>query len=152
MLLANKDLKGMVKREVEALGYILWGVELVPTRHSCLVRVYIDGMANIAVSDCEKVNKHLAMCMKRENCHFEVSSPGLARKFFEPKQYKDYIGQEIKLKMRVSINGKRNYSGQLLSVDERIVVLQDTDGAMEISHDQIEKAQLQPDYRYIFTR
>lgn len=152
MLLANEELRKIVVREVETLGYVLWGVEIIPNRYSYLIRVYIDGKPTVDVSDCEKVNRQLAMCLRKEDYSFEVSSPGLARKFFELEQYKDYIGKEIQLRTRVSINGRRNHGGQLLSVDKTMLVVQAKDEIMRISYNQIEKGQLRPDYTNIFIR
>ena len=149
-MLLNKELRRIVAREVTSLGYRLWGMEMVPTRRSYLIRVYIDGLQTIGVSDCGLVNRHLDMCMKRENVLFEVSSPGLARKFFELEQYRDYIGKEVKVRTRDDINGRRNFSGRLLAVERDSVTLGTEENSLRLPYSCIEKGQLQPDYAKLF--
>ena len=149
-MLLNKELRQIVTREVENLGYILWGMEMVPTRYSYLIRVYIDGSQSVGVSDCGLVNRHLDMCMKKENVVFEVSSPGLARKFFELEQYKGFVGREIRVRMRSSINGQKNFHGELVAVEQDSLTLQMEGQTIQVPYSHIEKGQLQPDYKNLF--
>lgn len=149
-MLLNERMQQIVAREVANLGYTLWGIELVPTRYSYLVRVYIDGPEGVSVDDCGQVNRHLDMCLKKEDYLFEVSSPGLARKFFKLNQYRDYIGKEIRIRVHASINGQKNFNGKLLSVEQDSLKLLMEDKTIEIAYSHIERGQLQPDYAGIF--
>ncbi len=149
-MLLNERMQQIVAREVDSLGYTLWGIEMVPTRYSYLVRVYIDGPKGVGIEDCSLVNRHLDMCLKKEDYLFEVSSPGLARKFFKLNQYRDYIGEEIRIRVHASINGQKNFSGKLVSVEQNSLRLQMEDKTMEIAYSHIERGQLQPDYAGIF--
>lgn len=149
-MLINERMRHIVAREVEGLGYNLWGIEIVPTRYSYLVRVYIDGPQGVSVDDCGLVNRHLDMCLKKEDCLFEVSSPGLARKFFKLSQYRDYIGKEIKIRMHASVNGQKNFSGKLVAVEEDSLRLRTEDETVKIAYSHIARGQLQPDYAGIF--
>ena len=149
-MLLNERMQQIVAREVDSLGYTLWGIEMVPTRYSYLVRVYIDGPNGVGIEDCGLVNRHLDMCLKKEDYLFEVSSPGLARKFFKLNQYRNYIGEEIRIRVHASINGQKNFSGKLVSVEQNSLRLQMEDKTMEIAYSHIERGQLQPDYAGIF--
>ena len=147
--------------EVEALGYTLWGIELVPRRHSYLVRVYIDGAHaahQVSVDDCARVNKRLNLCLRDDDYLLEISSPGLARKFFNPGQYTDYIGQRVRVRTKIPIEGKRNFTGCLVANDERGLVLaaDDAEGTKAqtytLVHSHIERGQLEPDYSTLFQK
>ena len=155
------ELKTLIMDEVEALGYILWGVEVVPSRYSCLVRVYIDGADTkhqVSVDDCARVNRRLNLCLRDDDCIFEISSPGLARKFFNPGQYTGYIGRHIRVRTKMPIEGKRNFTGCLVASDEQTLVLAEHDVQGEgtkthtLVHSHIERGQLEPDYTMLFKK
>ena len=158
------ELNNLVADEVRALGYILWGMEVIPGRFSCLVRVYIDILdakkpnIGISVEDCARVNRQLSLCLREENYVLEVSSPGLARKFFQPQQYTDYIGKQIRVRTRVPIDGQRNFLGRLIASDENTLSLSESDAPQQeqklyqLMHVHIEKGQLEPDYTGLFKK
>lgn len=54
----------------------------------------------------------------------ELSSPGFERQFFAPAQLAGYEGQKLEAKTHEPVEGRKNFSGQLLSVE-----LPETEGA-----------------------
>ena len=134
------------------MGYILWGLEIIPRRYSYLVRVYIDkdGTQSLGIEDCAAVNRALDACLLEENVQLEVSTPGLARKFFRADQYNNYIGNKIKIKTNKLINGQRNFVGELVSSDGKSLSIKMDGLVRDFLHGDITTGQLEPDYTNIF--
>ena len=50
----EKELEGIISKDICNLGYILWGIELSGKNNSKLIRVYIDNEdVPINLGDCE---------------------------------------------------------------------------------------------------
>ena len=119
----------LIRPTVEALGVELWGIEHVIQGKFSVLRVYIDkGGDGITIEDCEKVSRQISGIFDVEDpipgeYTLEVSSPGMDRPLFEIEQYKAYVGNEIAVRMRSPLDGRRKFKGVLQSVDADSVVL-----------------------------
>jgi ribosome maturation factor RimP len=74
----------------------------------------------------------------------EVSSPGLDRLLRKDEDYVRFAGEKARLKLRLALNGQRNFVGTLRAVNDGKLELE-VDGkllALELSN--IEKARLVP--------
>ena len=132
----NKEyINEILTKDIESLGFCIWGVELFGRQKSQTLRIYIDNEQGISIEDCEIVSKHVIKVLDTENDFsskylLEVSSPGLDRKFFFDYQYRDYINSSINIKYvndskdKVSIQGiikNVNETGLLLVFEEEII-------------------------------
>ena len=171
MAFISENLKDLISTKVKELGYMLWGIELIPQRYSTLVRVYIDSEERtpLGVEDCASVNRTLDDCLKEENIVLEVSTPGLARKFFSAQQYASYIGSKVRIKTKKLIGGRKNFIGELVAVDAKSLQLKE-DGEKasttkeESAHHPVVRdflhldianiatGRLEPDYKEIFKK
>lgn len=149
---ATDRLTTLIASAVEALGYELVGVEhLTQGRHS-VVRVFIDSEQGISLEDCERASHQISGVLDVEDpirgqYSLEVSSPGLDRPLFTPEHYTRFIGEKVKLRLRQPIDGRRKFAGCIDSVDgDRIRITDETGQSYELTVDQIEKANLIPDY------
>ena len=119
----------LIRPTVEALGVELWGIEHVIQGKFSVLRVYIDkGGDGITIEDCEKVSRQISGIFDVEDpipgeYTLEVSSPGMDRPLFEIEQYKAYVGNEIAVRLRSPLDGRRKFKGVLQSVDADSVVL-----------------------------
>lgn len=112
-------------RVIEATARDL-GLELVDLEQTAggLLRVYIDlpgatgigpESAGVSVEDCERLSNQLVHELPVEGIHFErleVSSPGLDRRLSRPAHFFRFAGQEIKLKLRQPVEGRKNFQGR----------------------------------------
>ncbi len=116
---ASSDLQA-----IEALAADL-GYEVIDIEHSSdgLLRVYIDmpdADRLISVQDCERVSNHLVHGLPVMGIDFqrlEVSSPGMDRRLTKPKHFRQFLGCEVKLKLRQPLSGRKNFQGQLSSAE-----------------------------------
>lgn len=139
----------MVAPAVAALGYELWGCELVSAgKHRKLLRVYIDRAQGVNIDDCAKISRQISAILDVENpiagsYLLEVSSPGLERPLFTLSQCRRYQDAKIRVRLRTPLNGQRNFSGTLQSVSKESVILQlDAEASLELAWRDVEKAHL----------
>ena len=102
-----------------SLDCTLWGIEFFNHRNQRTLRIYIDKEKdNVNLDDCERVSRQCASILDVENMiaeHYvlEVSSPGIDRPLMELNHYEQYLGNEVELKLRFPLHGKRNFKGLL---------------------------------------
>ena len=76
------------------------------------------------------------------NYSLEISSPGIPRPLFSNWQYQRYVGQAVQVKTFKPVNGKRKFSGIIVSASESAVVLDINNEHQELLFSNIVKANL----------
>ena len=139
----------LIEPVVTGLDYELWGVELIGQGRSAVLRIYIDRETGVNVDDCAQVSRQVSSILDvedpiTENYVLEVSSPGLDRPLFNIKQFKQFIGHSVSIKLRIPFDGRRKFQGPLSAVedDEIVVLVDDYEYVLPIS--SIDKANLSP--------
>ena len=148
---ATGQLEAIVEPAVAALGYELVGIEyLAQGRHS-LLRVYIDSESGITVDDCEQASRQISAVLDVEDpikgqYTLEVSSPGLERPLFKPEHYERFKGNQVQLRLRVPVEGRRKFRGELQGVrgDDVVVVVDGEELTFPLQ--DIEKANLKAEW------
>ena len=80
------------------------------------LRVYIDKPGGINVDDCAGVSNHLSRVLAVEGIDYdrlEISSPGLDRLLKKEQDFVRFAGHKARIKLRVPIEGQRNFVGVL---------------------------------------
>jgi len=135
----------LLEQTLTGMGYEL--VEVERSSGGKLVRVYIDKPDGIGVEDCVAVSDHLSRLFAVENIDYdrlEISSPGLDRPLKKAADFSRFAGEKAKLKLRVALQGQRNFVGILREVSDGVLKLE-VDGvmlALELAN--IDKARLVP--------
>ena len=147
---ASQQLHDIIEPAVTALGYELVGIEnLAQGRHS-LLRIYIDSANGITLDDCERVSHQVSAVLDVEDPihgHYtlEVSSPGLDRPLFSADHFRRFAGNEIQVRLRTPLQGRRKFTGLLRGiVDDDVVVLEVEGSEYRLALDLIEKAHVVP--------
>ena len=135
---------------VERLGYELIDVELRLAGRDGLVRLYIDNVDGIGLEDCEKVSRAVSALLDVEdpvpgNYNLEVSSPGLDRKLTKSAHFQRFIGHMVKVKLRMPLDGRRRFRGELKSQDEENIVVEVDGQSYSLPLTMIDTARLVPD-------
>ena len=140
------DLQGLLETTLSGLGYEL--VDLERSAKGKLLRVFIDKPEGINVDDCALVSHHLGRVFTVENVDYdrlEVSSPGLDRPLRREADFVRFAGQKVRLKLRVAVNGQRNFAGRLKSAGGGQVEMEIDDGrVLSFDLDNVDKARLIP--------
>ncbi|MBS1172133.1 MAG: hypothetical protein H6R12_963 [Proteobacteria bacterium] len=130
------DLSALIERAITGLGYEFVDLETSPRGR--LLRVFIDTPAapgGVTVDDCARVSNHLTRLFEVENVDYERLEISSA-------------GQEVQVRLRMPIDGRRNFTGTLAGVEEGRLRLQSGESSVMLDLAQIEKARLVPKYKF----
>jgi len=140
----NMDVPKFVETTLAGLGYELVDFELSGRG---LMRIFIDKPEGIAMEDCERVSHHLARVLLVENIDYdrlEVSSPGLDRVLKKEVDFVRFTGQKAQVKVRVAVNGRKNFVGLLSGVQSGVLQMEIEGGSVSIELTNLDKARLVP--------
>ena len=144
------DVHEILEKPVTGLGYELVDVERSPRGR--VLRVFIDKpdkMRGVDIDDCALVSNQLSRVLTVENIDYdrlEVSSPGIDRPLKKEADFGRFAGSEITLKLRLPLNGRRNFSGRLQGVLDGKVRVQTDAGEMAFDLVNIDKARVVPQF------
>lgn len=135
----------LLESTLEGMGYELVDVER--SGGSKLLRVFIDKPDGIGVEDCVAVSDHLSRLFAVENIDYdrlEISSPGLDRPLKKASDFARFEGEKAKLKLRVALQGQRNFVGILRTVSDGALKLEVDGEMLDIELSNLDKARLVP--------
>ena len=140
-------LRELIQPIAEAFQKTLWGIEVLSSGKSSIVRVYIDSSKGVNVEDCADISRQISSLLDVESFLperyvLEVSSPGLNRKLFEISQYSAYIGEKVRISLKAPFEERKNYSGILTKIEEYDVVIESGDEEFTFPFEVIEKGHL----------
>lgn len=143
------DLRELLEPTLGAMGYELVDVE---TAHGGrLLRIFIDKPYGVTVDDCASVSNHLTKLFAVENIDYdrlEISSPGLDRSLKKAADFIRFSGQTVKIRLRVPIQGKRNFVGTLRELRDGILQLEVDGKELSTELSNLEKARLVPKFSF----
>ncbi len=140
------DVEKLVETTVSGLGFELVDLELSGRG---LMRVFMDKPGGITVDDCELVSKQLTRLFLVEAVDFdrlEVSSPGLDRVVKKEADFVRFRGEQVQLKVRVPLAGRRNFTGILGDVQHGVLQLDVGGNQILIELANLDKARLIPKF------
>jgi ribosome maturation factor RimP len=144
-LFVAMDLQALIEKTLAGLGYEL--VDLERSGRGRLLRVFIDKADGVNVDDCASVSHHLSRLLPVEGVAYdrlEVSSPGLDRLLKKERDFVRFAGHKVRIRLRVPIDGQRNFVGVLGETRGGRVELETDGRLLSIELDNLEKARLVP--------
>ncbi len=128
-----QDLAPLFEPVIESMGYELVGVEYQLNGSYGTLRVYIDREEGVSLDDCAEISRQVSAILDVEDpiqqaYDLEISSPGLDRPLFKLDDYARFVGQTVKVKLMSGLDGRRNFKGALLGINEANEVLVEVDG------------------------
>jgi ribosome maturation factor RimP len=139
------DLPELLESTLAGLGYELVDLERSP--RGKLLRVFIDKPDGVSVDDCVLVSNHLSRLFAVENIDYdrlEVSSPGLDRPLKKGSDFIRFAGESVRLKLRVALQGQRNFVGILREVNDGVLKLEVDGKLLDLELNNLEKVRLVP--------
>ncbi len=137
----------LIEPTVQALDLELWGVEHASQGKYSVLRIFIEREAGVTIDDCERVSRQASAIFDVEEpiageYTLEVSSPGIDRLLFTPQQFQRYRGEEVSVRMRTPVDGRRKFKGTLTDIVDDIIHIQVDGSDFELPHGDIEKANI----------
>ena len=143
-------LNELLETTVSGLGFELVDSEQSPRGR--VLRLFIDKpekSGGIDVEDCAFVSDHLSRVLAVENIDYdrlEVSSPGLDRALKRVVDFERFCGSQINVRLRLPLEGRRNFNGVLKNVENGSIRLQIDAKEVSIDLSNIDKARLVPQF------
>ena len=145
MPMGESVLTALLERTLAGLGFELVDIEL--SRSGGMIRVFIDRAGGVTVEDCAAVSNHLTRLFAVEEVEYsrlEVSSPGLDRPLRQPRDFRRFAGERVHVRMRVPVDGRKNFVGVLRGASDAQVELEVDGALLSLSLAQLDKARLVP--------
>ena len=122
-------------------------VEYIKAGKIWILRVFIDKKQGITVLDCQKLSREIEDLIEiheliSDPYTLEVSSPGLDRPLKKEADFLRNKDKQIQLKTYAPIEGRKNFSGIVLDVEDKVLFLKDKDGCLELELANIAQAKL----------
>ena len=144
----KRDIELFLGPIIEASGCELWGIEITSGKgKGRILRIFIDAIQGVDLNDCEKISREIDYHFQFESIFsefgsFEVSSPGLDRRLFNSKQYKNFIGDVVSLTLFSKVDNLRKIKGTLLEVLESEISVKTEGETLLLELSNIEKCRL----------
>ena len=122
-------------------------VEYIKAGKIWILRVFIDKKQGITVLDCQKLSREIEDLIEiheliSDPYTLEVSSPGLDRPLKKEADFLRNKDKQIQLKTYAPIEGRKNFSGIVLDVEDKVLFLKNKDGCLELELANIAQAKL----------
>jgi ribosome maturation factor RimP len=145
----------LLEPPIEALGFDVVDIEYAQAGRGGILRVFIDRRAQdssigITVDDCANVSHAVSEVLETRDPikgHYtlEVSSPGFDRILRTRAHFERFVGERIFVELKLPIEGRRRYVGELKSVADGTIVVEVDGTAHSLPIDRIQKARLRPE-------
>lgn len=148
-IMNNRELKLLIEPAIENIGYELTDLELKWDGSSNLLRLFIDRPEGITLDDCQAVSEQVGLLLDidepiQDDYVLEVSSPGLDRTLTKIEHYQRFIDEEIRVKLFSPQDGRRNFKGHLIAVNDDAIEIKVDGEIFDLAIDSIEYTRLVP--------
>jgi ribosome maturation factor RimP len=143
----SDQIEQLIEAPIETLGYELVGVEYIKNGGNTILRIYIDSEQGISIEDCERVSHQVSGILEVEEpitsaFSLEVSSPGFDRPLFKERDFIRFAGSEVKITMKLPVQGRRNFKGSLQGVSDGSVLVEVDGEVYDLPLTKLSKARL----------
>ncbi len=126
---------------VEGAGADLYDIEFA----GGILRILIDHEDGIGIDDIKRISRSTSFMLDETDpipgrFTLEVSSPGLERPLRTEAHYQGAMGERVKIKTFVEIDGARRFEGEVVAVDAEGVELTTPSGSRRLAYTDISKA------------
>ena len=145
----------LLEPPIEALGFDVVDIEFAQAGRGGVLRIFIDAKAQdsglgITVDDCANVSHAVSQVLETQDPikgHYtlEVSSPGFDRILRTRAHFERFVGERIFAELKLPIDGRRRYVGELKSIAGDAIVMEVDGKAHSLPLERIQKARLRPE-------
>jgi ribosome maturation factor RimP len=154
----TERIESIASETAKKMGVEFVHAEVVGSKRSPTVRVFIDKPGGVTIEDCANLSRDMEEVLDADDFIpsayvLEVSSPGIERQLYKLEDFVKFTGQLARIKTADEIDGQKNFTGTISGVEEDTVVFEDvTKGTVRIPYSSIAKANLKIDLGKEFNR
>ncbi len=130
------DLFSLCEPVLNDFGYELVMIQVSGTGTRRKAVFFIDKQGGVSVEDCAAASRRIDPLIEqsevfRDSYVLEVSSPGLDRPLFMPKDYERFAGRKARILLRRPIGKRRRFTGILRGLENQTDVVIELDGGVQ---------------------
>lgn len=115
-----------------------------------VLRLFIDKPEGVKMDDCVGISRELSDILDAradadEPYRLEVSSPGLERPLGKLEDFERFTDSKAKIRTHAAIEGRKNFTGILKGVADKMVQMEIDGNKVLIAHENISRARLVAD-------
>lgn len=142
----EQSLLEAIEKKAEGTGVEIVTIEVVGAKKAPTIRVYIDTPEGVSFDQLSGAQSWIGDLMDSIDPFpgaytLEVSSPGIDRPLRTPEHFARYVGETAAIKTQ-ALDGRSNWTGQIVSADDEGVVLQVEDAQHTIPYSAMKRAHL----------
>ena len=104
-------------------GCTLWDVEYVKEAGTWYLRILLDKEGGVDILDCEEISRKVSDLLDeadpiQDAYTFEVSSAGADRALKKPEHFRQFLGEQVDVKLYRAREGRKEFAGYLKGYDE----------------------------------
>ena len=114
-----KHIEDLVSEKIAGTDLFVGEIKVKPGNS---IYVFLDGDSGVTIEQCATISRHIEQNLDRTKEDFElhVSSYGIGQPLKFLRQYKNAIGKIVSILTQENIK----YSGKLVAVDEKTIILE----------------------------
>lgn len=143
-----KKIERAIIPTAESMGFEIVRVILIGSGKPTLQIMAERPDGSITIDECGKLSQAISAVLDVENVledasyYLEVGSPGIDRPLTRLKDFDRYAGQEVKIEIEPSLEGRKRFKGVLQGTKGDYILLLTEDGEKKIPFSSVEKAKL----------
>ena len=140
----KETVRELIEPAVSELGYRIWDVSYQKIGADYHLEITIDSDDGIGIEDCERVHRVIDPMLDEADpiegfYYLEVSSPGIERELKCDEHIRLSLGEVVEAKLFTAKDGKKSYTGELVSFEDGKIKIADADGEAELLKSEISK-------------
>ena len=125
--------------------------EIEASRTAPLFRFFVDtlggGITVRQVASCSRALREMVEQLPQgDNFALEVSSPGIDRRIGRARDFRRFVGQEVRVRLRAPLDGRRKFTGTIVRADDAAVTLQVEEEELLLPYPRLARANLTEEY------
>jgi len=146
-----QEISQVIEPILQSQGLELVDLEYQRESRGWVLRIYLDREGGVTLDDCTAVSHEVGAVLEVKdlipNAYIlEVSSPGLTRPLKKPEDFNKFRNQLVKIKLFEPLDGRKNFKGTLLGLEEDKVRVEVDQQVFELPLTHIAKANLEIDF------
>ncbi len=143
----EQSLLDVIEAHAAANGIEIVTVEIVGAKKAPVIRVYIDTQNGVSFNELSAAQAWIGDLLDAIDPFpgaytLEVSSPGIDRPLRTLEHFARFIGEEAKVRLSESIDGKGAFTGTIVSCNDGEIVFSVDGQEMNVLLEKIKKANL----------
>ena len=114
----TEQIAALARPVVEEEGCTLWDVEYVREAGTWYLRIFVDKEGGLSINDCERISRLLDPMLDEadpipDSYVFEVGSAGAERELKRPRDFEQFMGHEVEVRLYQPMDGQKSFVGNL---------------------------------------